>query len=61
MFILGSDKSQGTFFFKNPFHLTQQDSHEGPQEGSDEGDSDEEEFDCEYLVSITVCYHFPHS
>lgn len=56
MLILGSNKSA----FSHTL-LTQQDSHEGPQEGSDEGDSDEEEFDCEYLVSITVWYHFPHS
>lgn len=62
MFILGTDERKEK---KNPFCdtlLTQQDSDEGPQVGSGkEGDSDEEEFDCEYLVSITVSYHFPHS
>lgn len=47
---------------KDPFIdvlFTQQESDEGPQTGSeDDGDSDEEEFDCEFLVSITVCDFF---
>lgn len=47
---------------EDPFNdilLTQQGSDEEPETGSeDEGDSDKEDFECEFLVSITVCYYF---
>lgn len=52
-------------FFKDPFNdilLTQQESDVGLETGSeDEGNSDEEEFDCEFTVSITVCCFSPPS
>lgn len=54
MFILGSYESLSLRDHFNDIFLTQKESDEGPETGSeDEGDSDEEEIDCEFLVSIS--------